>query len=169
MLNKIIFLLLFFSLNCYSEKADKDQPIIIDSDELLIDDSKNTSTYSGDVILQQGTLIIRGDKLTIREDKQGFQHSSSIGKPTTFKQKMENSEDYIEGQALTIEYDGNMDKIHLYSKARVKKGNDLIIGDYIMYDANSEFAQALSGNTVTKDGNEVKKGRTRAIIRPDKK
>ncbi len=169
MLNKIIFLLLFFSLNCYSEKTDKDQPIIIDSDELLIDDSKNTSTYSGDVILQQGTLIIRGDKLTIREDKQGFQHSSSIGKPTTFKQKMENSDDYIEGQALTIEYDGNMDKIHLYSKARVKKGNDLVIGDYIMYDANSEFAQALSGNTVTKDGNEVKKGRTRAIIRPDKK
>ena len=107
--------------------------------------------------------------MTIREDKQGFQHSSSIGKPTTFKQKMENSEDYIEGQALTIEYDGNMDKIHLYSKARVKKGNDLVIGDYIMYDANSEFAQALSGNTVTKDGNEVKKGRTRAIIRPDKK
>jgi lipopolysaccharide export system protein LptA len=38
-----------------------------------------------------------------------------------------------------------------------------------MYDANSEFAQALSGNTTTKDGNEVKKGRTRAIIRPDKK
>ena len=169
MLNKIIFLLLFLSLNCYSEKADKDRPIIIDSDELLIDDSKNTSTYSGDVILQQGTLIIRGDKLTIREDKQGFQHSTSIGKPTTFKQKMENSEDYIEGQALTIEYDGNMDKIHLYSKARVKKGNDLVIGDYIMYDANSEFAQALSGNTTTKDGNEVKKGRTRAIIRPDKK
>ena len=169
MLNKIIFLLLFLSLNCYSEIADKDQPIIIDSDELLIDDSKNTSTYSGDVILQQGTLIIRGDKLTIREDKQGFQHSTSIGKPTTFKQKMENSEDYIEGQALTIEYDGNMDKIHLYSKARVKKGNDLVIGDYIMYDANSEFAQALSGNTTTKDGNEVKKGRTRAIIRPDKK
>jgi len=169
MLNKIILLLLFLSLNCYSEKADKDQPIIIDSDELLIDDSKNTSTYSGDVILQQGTLIIRGDKLTIREDKQGFQHSTSIGKPTTFKQKMENSEDYIEGQALTIEYDGNMDKIHLYSKARVKKGNDLVIGDYIMYDANSEFAQALSGNTTTKDGNEVKKGRTRAIIRPDKK
>lgn len=169
MLNKIIFLLLFLSPNCYSEKADKDQPIIIDSDELLIDDSKNTSTYSGDVILQQGTLIIRGDKLTIREDKQGFQHSTSIGKPTTFKQKMENSEDYIEGQALTIEYDGNMDKIHLYSKARVKKGNDLVIGDYIMYDANSEFAQALSGNTTTKDGNEVKKGRTRAIIRPDKK
>ena len=169
MLNKIIFLLLFLSLNCYSEKADKDQPIIIDSDELLIDDSKNTSTYIGDVILQQGTLIIRADKLTIREDKQGFQHSTSIGKPTTFKQKMENSEDYIEGQALTIEYDGNMDKIHLYSKARVKKGNDLVIGDYIMYDANSEFAQALSGNTTTKDGNEVKKGRTRAIIRPDKK
>ena len=50
--------------------------------------------------MQQGTLIIRGDKLIIREDKQGFQHSTSEGKPTTFKQKMEGSDDYIEGQAL---------------------------------------------------------------------
>ena len=82
---------------------------------------------------------------------------------------MEGSESFKEGQALTIEYDGNMDKIHLYSKARVKRGNDLVIGDYIMYDASSEFAQALSGNTETKDGKKIKKGRTRAIIRPDKK
>ena len=49
-----------------------------------------------------------------------------------------------------------MDKIHLYSKARVK-GNDLVIGDYIMYDASSEFAQAMSGNTKTKEGEELKR------------
>ena len=169
MTNKFIYILLFIPLFSFAEKSDKDQPIIIDSDELIIDDSKNISTYSGDVILQQGTLVIRGDKLIIREDKQGFQHSTSEGKPTTFKQKMEGGDDYIEGQALKIEYDGNMDKIHLYSKARVKKGNDLVIGDYIMYDASSEFAQAMSGNTKSKNGEEVKKGRTRAIIRPDKK
>jgi lipopolysaccharide export system protein LptA len=165
----LLIFLIFYNSYCFPEKSDRDQPIIIDSDELIIDDSKSTSTYLGEVILQQGSLIIKADKLVIREDKQGFQHSTSFGKPTTFKQKMEGSESFIEGQALTIEYDGNMDKIHLYSKARVKRGNDLVIGDYIMYDASSEFAQALSGNTETKDGKKIKKGRTRAIIRPDKK
>ena len=166
MTNKFIYLILFISFFSFAEKADKDQPIIIDSDELLIDDSKNISTYSGDVILQQGTLIIRGDKLIIREDKQGFQHSTSE-KPT-FKQKMEESDDYIEGQALRIEYDGNMDKIHLYNEAPCKKEMIWLLVTAIMYDASSEFAQAMSGNTKTKDGEELKKGRTRAIIRPDK-
>ena len=67
MTNKFIYILLFISLFSFAEKYDKDQPIIIDSDELIIDDSKNISTYSGDVILQQGTLVIRADKLVIRE------------------------------------------------------------------------------------------------------
>jgi lipopolysaccharide export system protein LptA len=163
----IITFTLFISDFTFAEKADKEEPIIIDADELTMDDSKSISTYEGDVILQQGTLVIRADKLLIREDKQGFQHSTAYGKPSTFKQKTEGSENFIEGQALTIEYDGNMDKLHLYSKARVKRANDIVIGDYIMYDASSEFAQAMSGNTKTKDGKEIKKGRTRAIIRPD--
>ena len=79
MTNKFIYLILFISFS-FAEKADKDQPIIIDSDELIIDDSKNISTYSGDVILQQGTLIIRGDKLIIREDKHEASNIPSRGK-----------------------------------------------------------------------------------------
>ena len=59
-----------------------------------------------------------------------------------------------------------MDKIHLYEEAFVKRGDDEVWGDYIMYDATSEFAQALS----RKDGgsSETKKGRTKAIIKPKK-
>jgi lipopolysaccharide export system protein LptA len=37
---------------------------------------------------------------------------------------MEGSDEYIEGKALRIEYDGHMDKIHLYEKAFVKRGDD---------------------------------------------
>jgi len=62
-----------------------------------------------------------------------------------------------------------MDKVHLYSGASVKRGNDTVFGDYIMYDTNAEFAQALSGSTKNENGDEVKKGRTRVIIKPKKK
>ncbi|MEK9771481.1 MAG: lipopolysaccharide transport periplasmic protein LptA [Nitrosomonadales bacterium] len=165
--NFFLIFFIFISQVIYAEKADRAKPIIIDSDEMQVDDAKSISTYIGDVILQQGTLIIKADKLVIREDKQGFQHSTATGKPATFKQKREGVDEYIEGQSLRIEYDGNMDKLHLYSKARVKRGNDLVFGDYIMYDASSEFAQAMSGNTKDANGNPVKKGRTRAIIRSD--
>ena len=155
-----------FSQFAISEEADSDKPIEIEADTMMIEETKNTSTYEGDVILTQGSLIIYADKLIIREDRQGFQHSTSIGKPTTFKQKMQGSDEYIEGKALRIEYDGHMDKIHLYEEAFVKKGDDEVWGDYIMYDATSEFAQALSRKG---DGDsKSKKGRTKAIIKPKK-
>ena len=152
-----------------SEEADSDKPIEIEADTMTIEETKNTSTYEGDVVLTQGSLIINADRLIIREDRQGFQHSTSIGNPTTFKQKQEGKNEYIEGSAQRIEYDGRMDKVHLYSKAWVKKGGDIVQGDYIMYDANAEFAKAMSGNTKNKAGETVPGGRTRAIIQPKKK
>ena len=151
-----------------SEEADRDKDIEIESDMMTVDDAKSISIYKGDVVMTQGTLIIKASELTVREDSQGFQHSTAIGKPTTFKQKRDGIDEYIEGRAERIEYDGHMDKVHLYSKASVKRGNDTVFGDYIMYDTNAEFAQALSGTTKDKNGNEVKKGRTRVIIEPKK-
>ena len=165
----IYYAFLILTLFCHfaiSEEADSDKPIEIEADTMTVEETKNTSTYEGDVVLTQGSLIINADRLIIREDRQGFQHSTSIGNPTTFKQKMKDSDEYIEGKALRIEYDGHMDKIHLYEEAFVKRGDDKVWGDYIMYDATSEFAQALS----RKDNNETskKKGRTKAIIKPKK-
>jgi len=165
----IYTILLSIATVAFSEVADRDKAIEIESDTMTVDDSKGISIYKGDVILTQGTLIIRANELTVREDRQGFQHSTATGKPTTFKQKRDGMEDYIEGSAKRIEYDGHMDKVHLYSGASVKRGNDTVFGDYIMYDTNAEFAQALSGSTKNENGDEVKKGRTRVIINPKKK
>mgnify|MGYP003322517918 FL=1 len=161
--NKILVLIALLASYPYSyaEKADRDKPIEIEADTMTVDDAKSTSIYTGDVILTQGTLLIRADELIVRQDKQGFQHSTSLGSPTTFKQKMEGSEEYIQGRALRIEYDGHMDKIHLYKNAEVKRGKDIVVGDYITYDANAEVAQAMSSKT--ENG---KKGRTKAIIKP---
>ena len=159
-------ILLLISSVALSEEADRDKDIEIESDMMTVDDAKSISIYKGDVIMTQGTLIIKANELTVREDSQGFQHSTAIGKPTTFKQKRDGLDEYIEGSAERIEYDGHMDKVHLYSKASVRRGNDTVFGDYIMYDTNAEFAQALSGSTKDEDGNTVKKGRTRVIIKP---
>ena len=164
----IFIILLLVSSFVVSEEADRDKAIEIESDTMTVDDAKSISIYKGDVIMTQGTLTIKASELTVREDNQGFQHSTAIGKPTTFKQKRDGIDEYIEGQAERIEYDGHMDKVHLYSKASVQRGNDTVFGDYIMYDTNAEFAQALSGSTKDENGNSIKKGRTRVIIKPKK-
>ena len=153
-------------LQAFSEAADRDKPIELEADTVTVNDAKQTSTYTGTVILTQGTLIIRADKLVVREDKEGFQHSTSTGNPTTFKQKREGKNEYMEGSAQRIEYDGRMDKVQLYTKAWVKRGEDIVYGDYISYDANAEYAEVIGG---TKSESNPGSGRVKAIIQPKNK
>jgi lipopolysaccharide export system protein LptA len=155
------------SLNAFAEAADRDKPIELEADTVTVNDAKKTSTYTGTVILTQGTLIIRADKLVVREDKEGFQHSTSTGNPTTFKQKREGKNEYMEGSAQRIEYDGRMDKVQLYTKAWVKRGEDIVYGDYISYDANAEYAEVIGGAKSESAGSGS--GRVKAIIQPKNK
>jgi len=152
-------------LNAFAEAADRDKPIELEADTVTVNDAKNTSTYTGTVILTQGTLTIHADKLIVREDKEGFQHSTSTGNPTTFKQKREGKNEYMEGSAQRIEYDGRMDKVQLYTRAWVKRGEDIVHGDYISYDANAEYAEVIGG--VKSEGGGT--GRVEAIIQPKNK
>lgn len=155
------------SLSVWAESADRDKPIELEADTVTVNDAKKTSTYTGNVILTQGTLVIRADKLIVREDKEGFQHSTSTGNPTTFKQKREGKNEYMQGSGQRIEYDGRMDKVQLYTKAWVKRGEDIVYGDYISYDANAEFAEVIGGAKSESGG--TSSGRVKAIIQPKNK
>ncbi len=155
------------SSNAFAEAADRNKPIELEADSVIVDDAKKISTYLGNVILTQGTLVIRAAKLVVREDKNGFQHSTSTGSPTTFKQKREGKNEYMTGSGKRIEYDGRMDKVQLYTNAWVKRGEDIVYGDYISYDANAEYAEVLGGNKSESAG--PSSGRVRAIIQPKNK
>ena len=162
------FCLVMFCNRAWAEAADRDKPIDLEADTVKVDDSKQISTYTGNVILTQGTLEIRADKLIVREDQGGFQHSTSLGNPTTFKQKMEAKNEYMQGSAQRIEYDGRMDKVQLFTKAWVKRGDDIVHGDYIMYDANAEYAEVIGGGSQAATPG-TPSGRVRAIIQPKNK
>lgn len=157
-------LMLLASTLSLAEKADRDKPIDIEADTLTSNDAKKITTYTGNVILTQGTLVIHADKLIVREDAEGFQHSTSTGNPTTFHQKMEGKDEFITGSGQRIEYDGRMDKVQLYVKAWVKRGLDVVNGEYIMYDANAEYAEVIGGPQAATATNP--KGRVRAVIQP---
>ena len=160
----IVCIGLCMSLNAFAEAADRDKPIELEADSVTVNDAKKISTYSGTVILTQGTLVIHADKLVVHEDTEGFQHSTSTGNPTTFKQKREGKNEYMEGSAQRIEYDGRMDKVQLYTRAWVKRNEDIVHGDYISYDANAEYAEVLGG--VKSESGGAGSGRVKAIIQP---
>ncbi|MEO1766259.1 lipopolysaccharide transport periplasmic protein LptA [Thiobacter aerophilum] len=146
------------------EKADRDKPINLEANTMEVDDAAKVATYTGNVRLSQGTLLILADKLVVRQDAQGFTSATAYGNPASFRQKRDGVDEYIEGWAARIEYDGRRDRVELFGNARVKRGQDEVRGSYISYDAKSEFYQVKGGPDAVTETNP--KGRVRAVIQP---
>jgi lipopolysaccharide export system protein LptA len=123
--------------------------------------------FEGNVQLSQGTLLLRADRVVVRQDAQGFNYAFATGNPAYFRQKREGVDEYIEGYAQRLEYDGKQDKVEMFTNARVKKGIDEVRGDYISYNAVTEFYQVIGGGpAAATPGNP--EGRVRAVIQPKK-
>ncbi len=161
-------LLLLVTGAAHAEKGDRDKPVQIESDRMLIDDARKESVFEGNVVLTQGTLQLRGDRVVVRQDAEGFQYGTAYGKPAAFRQKREGYDEYIEGFADRLEYDGRKDLLQMFAVARITKGNDEVRGDYISYNAKTEFFQVVGGGKpAATNGNP--EGRVRAIILPKPK
>ncbi len=151
-----------------AEKADREKPINLEADRVTVDDVKQISTFEGKVVLTQGTLIIRGDRMEVRQDNQGFKEGVTWGNLAYFRQKRDGYDEYIEGWAERIEYDSRADKMQMFNRASMKKGTDEVRGNYISYDAKTEFFQVIGGGAKAAAA-ENSDGRVRAVIQPKPK
>lgn len=150
----------------HAEKADREKPINLEADRVAVDDAKQISTFEGRVVLTQGTLIIRGDRMEVRQDNQGFKTGITWGNLAYFRQKREGYDEYIEGWAERIEYDSRADRMQMFNRASMKKSGDEVRGNYISYDANTEFFQVTGGSTEKSASGD---GRVRAVLQPKPK
>ncbi|ABB73395.1 lipopolysaccharide transport periplasmic protein LptA [Nitrosospira multiformis] len=158
---------MLFSAPVRAERADSEKPVHLEADRATVQDANKLATFIGNVVLTQGTLIIRADKMTVKEDANGFQYATAFGNLASFRQKRDGKDEYVEGWSERMEYDGKADKVQLFKKARLRRGKDEVHGDYISYDAVNEFFQVNGeGGTSTQTHSE---GRVRAVIQPKKK
>lgn len=152
----------------HAEKADREKPIHLEADRVTVDDAKQVATFEGNVILTQGTLTIRGDRMQVRQDADGFRHGTTWGNLAYFRQKRDGYDEYIEGWAERIEYDSKADKVELFTRAMLKRGADEVRGNYISYDATTEFFQVIGGGTKAASADNPQ-GRVRAVMQPKPK
>jgi lipopolysaccharide export system protein LptA len=159
---------LLFALPAHAEKADRNKPIHLEADRVTVDDAKQVATFTGNVVLTQGTMVMRGDRMEVRQDKEGFRQGIMWGNLAYFRQKREGFDELIEGWAERVEYDGRNDKVQMFNRAMLKRGQDEVRGNYISYDANTEFFQVNGGGSksvASKSGDE----RVRVILQPKPK
>ncbi len=88
--------------NVLAEKADKEKPMNVEADTLRYDDLKQTSVFTGNVVLTKGTIVIRGARVDVRQDPEGYQYgtvTAEAGKLAFYRQKREGVDEFIEEKA----------------------------------------------------------------------
>ena len=153
----------------HAERADRNKPLNAEADALRYDDAKQTSVFTGNVVITKGTILIRGAQVEVRQDPQGNQFGLVTGKPGFFRQKREGLDEFIEGQAARIEYDSKADTVKFTGGAVLRrfKGaqlNDETVGSVITYNSGNDTFSVDGGPGSRTAANPS--GRVRAMLTP---
>lgn len=159
-----------------AEKADRNKPMNIEADALRHDDLKQTSVFTGRVVMTKGSIVLRGARLEVRQDADGYQAgvvTADAGRRAFFRQRRDGApgapEEFIEGEGEVIEYDGRSDTVRFVRNAELRRlrgavVNDAITGAVIVYN-NQTDVFTVDGQKTTGDS-PAGGGRVRAVLSP---
>ncbi len=139
--------------------SDKQQPIRIEADSVFIDDARGTAVYRGNVHFTQGSTQLQAEEVTVfSADRQKVDKVVADGKPAKFRQRPDNREEDISGQAAHVEYYADGERVILEGDAHLWQGKNEFAGNHIEYDTAKEAVKALKAA--------AEEGRVQVIIQP---
>lgn len=176
----LLFGALAFSSTLHAEKADRAKPMAIEADTLRHDELRQTSVFTGRVVMSKGSILLRGARLEVKQDASGYQSgivTAEPGQRAFFRQRRDTlpgaPEEFIEGESETIEYDGRNDNVKFTTRAelrRLRGGSvaDELYGANIVYH-NQTDVFTVDGQRKTErsgSGGATPAGRVRAVLSP---
>ena len=183
--HRLLPILLLAALACtfgvaHAEKADRAKPMNIEADALRHDELKQTSVFSGRVVMTKGSIVLRGARLDVRQDADGYQFgvvTAEAGKRAFFRQKRDTlpgaPDEYIEGESEVIEYDGKADNVRFITRAELRRYrgavlSDEITGAVIVYNNLTDVFSVDGKRTATNAAGDAPApgSRVRAVLAP---
>ena len=167
----LLLLLCVSTAPLQAEKADRSKSMTLESDQpCTVNLQKQTSVCSGNVVISQGTLLIRADRLELRETPEGYQLAQASGtaaKPATYRQKRDGVDETVEGLAQRIDYDSRAGTLRFDGAAQVRRLQGAVVADeisggLIVWDSVAETFNVRGGAVSAANPS----GRVRAIIAP---
>lgn len=167
--------LLAVSPATHAEKADRSKKMEIEADQPgKVDIRNKVITFNGNVVVTQGTMKIRADSIQVKEDADGFQSGTATGGPgglARFTQKRDNLNEWVEGEARTIQFNGKDSRLTLTGQASTRRLNgtevaDQVTGAEIVYDNALESYTVSGGAKAATPDNPT--GRVKVELAPRK-
>jgi lipopolysaccharide export system protein LptA len=163
--------LLLAAAPAVADKADRNQPMVVEADrDGVLDLQRQVLVYTGNVVISQGSMVLRAERVEMRTLPDGFRTASAIGaagKPASWRQKREGVDETVEGSADRIEFDGRSDTLRFLGNGAVRRLRggtvaDEITGERILWDNAAEVFRVEGGSvSATNPG-----GRVRAVLSP---
>jgi len=149
-------------------KSDRDQPAEIEADDIEFDFPKGIRTYTNNVLVIQGTLRLKADKLVgIYKDGE-LVEATAWGSLARFKQRPDDKPEDVEGWAKKIIVDQQANTLTLIGKAALKQGVDTARGETIIYNMATDKLQIKGGAKLAGGGKPGTKKPKRKIEDPFK-
>ncbi|MDR3213314.1 MAG: lipopolysaccharide transport periplasmic protein LptA [Azoarcus sp.] len=161
--------LLLAGANAHAQIGNRDKPVDIDADKVTVDDRNKVHVFEGNVVLTQGTLSLKGDRLVVTQNAAGFHNgviTANTGRLASFRQKRTDGS-WVDGEAERIEYSSQSEKAKLFNRAQVQSGGDKVRGQYIEYDTATENYLVTDGPS--RDNGAPAKERVHVTIQPKSK
>jgi len=150
-----------------AEKTDREKPINYSADVGDVNYQTKVGTLSGNVIVTQGTLSIHADKIVLRQNPDNTMSATAYGNPVALRQKRDGLDEYYDGYAQRIEYDGAKEFVQLFDRAMLRRGQDEIRSNYISYNAATEMFKAEGRPETTPAPGDAGPGsRVRGVFQP---
>lgn len=159
----------------HAEKADRTKPLNVVADkEGNFDLLKQVIVFAGNVVITKGTIVIKADRVEVRERPDGYKIATAFGstaRPATFRQKRDGVDEFIDGQADRLEYDEKPDTIRFVNNAMVRRLRgesigDEITGSVVTYDNTTEVFSVSGGAQSAAGTTTAPGGRVRAVLTP---
>jgi len=155
-------LLVFTSLLAQALPEDTEQPIHISADEAIRDERTGETIYRGNVQMNQGTLRIDADEVTIYRIDIEADKIVAVGAPAHMQQLREVGGEIMHAEGDIIEYYKVEERVQLRENARLEQDGSTVQGDKIDYFINEQLVKAIADRSVDE------KRRVEVVIPPHK-
>ncbi|WP_415896734.1 lipopolysaccharide transport periplasmic protein LptA [Neptuniibacter sp. QD57_21] len=144
---------------------DQDKPIYITADSASINDTTGITTYKGNVIIKQGSLLIEAAHVDMHRANGDVDKLIAKGSPAHFRQQQEVNGNFTDAWGRHMVYMVNKKELTITQNAKVIQAKDTFTGTKIVYDLNKSIVNAFGSTSA----NSKDKGRVNMVIQPSKK
>lgn len=139
-------ILLALPLYSHALPSDANQPIKLLADKATYSERTGVTSYSGNVIITQGTLRLTADDITVNLSQQRSINSAvATGRPATMQQIVTKEKGLAKGQANKIDYNAVTGIITLTGNAKLDQNGASFAGNVIRYSLKAGDVEATAG------------------------